>query len=376
MRQSTFGPKWAMRNAGETPRPDAGGGWRMAVDFMDGRTGWGVVRREFGAKATRQGTGRESRRRRHERGFRPRRMLRNMVRSRSTSGTVAAASRPREGQRDRGARRIREPPSRGEEDARGDREDGPRSGGTDRRCITSSGAVPRRRNVPSPEGLSPREQLLSDLSNVRRRRRRHPPPAASGRGPKDERKADWSIRQRCRGAAGTFASVAEEWCKTSSVLRATEEQRRWRRRTAEPACLTCTERPSLRAAREDWEATTIRDAREEGWRFNVTDAQIAEGILKGLSGSRSSLEDAGSFPTTVLSSFLILESEGRRHAELGVQRREDEASRLLKWGWGRVERFKSSDAIRQENYLKIRRYAASINLPFFQCLCFSSISCV
>ena len=218
MRQSTFGPKWAMRNAGETPRPDAGGGWRMAVDFMDGRTGWGVVRREFGAKATRQGTGRESRRRRHERGFRPRRMLRNMVRSRSTSGTVAAASRPREGQRDRGARRIREPPSRGEEDARGDREDGPRSGGTDRRCITSSGAVPRRRNVPSPEGLSPREQLLSDLSNVRRRRRRHPPPAASGRGPKDERKADWSIRQRCRGAAGTFASVAEEWCKTSRVV--------------------------------------------------------------------------------------------------------------------------------------------------------------
>ena len=82
---------------------------------------------------------------------------------------------------------------------------------------------------------------------------------------------------------------------------------------AEPACFACTVRPSFRAGREDWEAATIRDAREApaGWRSNVTDAQIAEGILKGLSGSRSSQcdnEDAGSFPTTVLYSLPVLES--------------------------------------------------------------------
>ena len=46
------------------------------MEGMDGRMGGGVVRHEYGAKATWRGTERESRRRRHERGFRPRGMLR------------------------------------------------------------------------------------------------------------------------------------------------------------------------------------------------------------------------------------------------------------------------------------------------------------
>ena len=57
-----------------------GGGDGVYGGLVDGG---GVVRHEFGAKATRRGTERESRRRRHERGFRPRGILRDIVSSRS-----------------------------------------------------------------------------------------------------------------------------------------------------------------------------------------------------------------------------------------------------------------------------------------------------
>jgi len=236
----------------------------MAVDFMDGRTGWGVVRREFGAKATRQGTGRESRRRRHERRFRPRRM-RNMVRSRSTSGTVAAASRPREGQRDRGARRIREPPSRGEEDARGDREDGPRSGGIDRHSRTAP-AVERRRPPETPTSQVPKDSLpvnsscwIEDAAVIPR------PSAAKLQVREDQKmKVRWTgpsdgdaVERRVRLQAWPRSGARRPglYCPESDRgAEAVEE-------AAEPACFACTVRPSFRAGREDWEAATIRDAR-------------------------------------------------------------------------------------------------------------------